>query len=164
MRIAAAPEIAAAHAVHDAEVRRRRAEAGLPGVARRNVAAVLDLGNTIFYTFRGRAYGVPPLPWHAGQRILDAWLAALEFQGSLTPATAPAYFAALARLPPLLWRHSRPVGLVRRALRAVGLHRNPLARATEGELVQLASFFLTLRQRSSVSSLPTAPDLARRIS
>jgi hypothetical protein len=116
----------------------------------RNVTAILDLGNLVYFTFRGRAYGVPPLPYKAGQRLLTLWVEALQFTGSLTVETAPRYFAILRQVPGLLWRHTRPCGPLRRALKRLHLHRNPFHRATEAELVELASFFLRRRMTSGV--------------
>lgn len=162
MRVPSTAQMETAHAAYRAATTTRRAEAGAGGAAsviRRNVAAVLDLGNVVYYHFRGRAYGVPPLPWQAGQRLLALWLALLEFH-QLTPDTSPAYYRLLAQLPALLWRYSRPVGRVARLAYALGLYPNPLRRATEGELVNLASFFLPLRTRSSVSLAATRSGLA----
>lgn len=120
-----------------------------------NVRPVLDLGNTCYFNFRGRAYGVPPLPWKAGVAFQQIWVDALG-QGTLTRITAPHYHALIARLPKLIWQYSRPVGRLRRALRFLGGLRNPFLKATEQELVELAGFFLQRRMTSGVG-FPTAP-------
>lgn len=113
-----------------------------------NVEQVLDMGNVTYFTFRGRAYGVPPLGWRAGQRLQALWTEAFAF-GELTAETAPKYYALIAQLPALLWRHCYPVGFFRRRFRR--FLRNPFQRATEGELVELAAFFLARRSSSTIS-------------
>jgi len=123
-------------------------------LAARNLRPVLDLGNTAYFNFRGRAYGVPPLPWHPGVQLQQIWVEACACPSPLTPASATRYHALLAQLPSLLWRHTRPVGRIRRLLRRLGLHRNPFATATEQELVELAGFFLQRRIRSSIGYQP----------
>ena len=124
-----------------------------------NLSQVLDLGNTVFFTFRGRAYGIPPLAWRQGEAILDAWLEAREM-GDLDhrEKTGP-YFRIIARLQKLLWKNCRPVGRIRRFLKWIGLHPNPFRKATEGELAELAVFMLGRRMRWSgpAPSPPAAP-------
>jgi hypothetical protein len=114
-----------------------------------NLAHVLDLGNTVFFYFQGRAYGIPPLPWQQGEAILDAWLEARELGQIDSREKAGPYFRVIARLQKLLWKNCRPVGRFRRLLKRLGLHPNPFRRATEGELAELAVFILGLRMRSS---------------
>jgi hypothetical protein len=129
----------------------------------RNARVVLDLGNLIFFTFQGRAYGIPPLPYKAGQQLM-ALVAEAAAYGVLTPETIPKYDAIMRQLPALLWRYTRVVGRTRRVLRVVGLHRNPFLQATEKELVDLATFFQVSRTRSSVQPLAALSDLAPMIS
>lgn len=140
----------------------RRHRAAAPPVARdtaprpavRNFGAVLDLGNTTYLVFRGRPFGVPPVPYKLGQTILLLWLQAISQGKTLTEANAPAYYAILRQLPPLLWRHMRVVGRTRRLLRWLGLLRNPLVEASEAELMELAAFFLQRRMQSGVQFPP----------
>jgi hypothetical protein len=120
---------------------------------RRNVGAVLDLGNLQYYEFRGRAYGVPPVPYKVGQRILGPYLT-LRAITQLTPENSARYYAALAELPEPLWAHLRPVGRLRRALRRLGLLRNPLEGATDRDLMELADFFLQCRMKSTAGPRP----------
>ena len=114
-----------------------------------NLDAILDLGNIVFFTFRGRAYGIPPLAWRDGERLLDAWLEAKELGAQLERKTLRPYFRCIQRLQQLLWKSTRPTGPVRRLLRFAHLHRNPFRDATEGELAELAVFMLGLRMRSA---------------
>lgn len=123
--------------------------------ALRNLRPVLELGNTTYVTFRGRAYGVPPLPWRDGQRLMALWIQALQFPGPLTAETHPKYYAIIQQLPALLWSLCRPVGLLPRLARRLGLHRNPFRQATEQELAELASLFLQRRMRSSIQLGPS---------
>jgi len=125
-----------------------------------NLDHVMDLGNSIFFLFRGRAYGIPPLAWREGERILDTWLEAKSYGAALERKNLAAYYACFKRLQRLLWKNCRPVGLVRRTLHRLHLHRNPFRRATEGEIAELAVFMLGRRMRSSAapaSDLPPAP-------
>lgn len=129
----------------------------------RNVEPILSIGDASYFHFRGRAFGVPPLPWKAGQRITDAQARAIGAMATLSsdPTSLPIradYYKALGQLAPLLWRHCRPVGKLRRFLRFIGLHRNPFANATDRELLELADFFSSRRMRSGV---PAPPAMAR---
>lgn len=110
-----------------------------------NLDAVLDLGTIVYFTFRGRAYGIPPLAWRAGQKILDAYLRAEECGREITRENAREYFDALRDLQDVLWRNTRSVGRIRRLLRRVRLIRNPFRGATEKEIVDLARFMLGRR-------------------
>ena len=114
-----------------------------------NLDHVMDLGNSIFFIFRGRAYGIPPLAWREGERILDTWLEAKTFGASLERKNLPAYYACFKKLQRLLWKNCKPTGPLRRLLYRLHLHRNPFRRATEGEIAELAVFMLGRRMRSS---------------
>ena len=126
----------------------------------KNVQAVLDLGNLVHFIFRGRAYGVPPIPYKVGLQFVDVAAKLKEFQkGELTAETVADYQAVLATLPGLIWRHSRPVGRVRRFLKRLGLLRNPFEQATEAELGERLRFFERCRTRSfgPVLATPAKP-------
>lgn len=114
-----------------------------------NLRHVLDLGELVYFTFRGRPYGIPPLAWREGERILDAYLELEAFQESLGRDDLPRYYDAMGRLQDALWATCRPVSRVRRLARWVGLAGNPFRRATERELVELALFILGRRTMSS---------------
>lgn len=120
-----------------------------------NLDTVLDLGNIVFFTFRGRAYGIPPLAWRDGERLLDCWLEAQEIGMQLERNTLRQYYRCIANLQRLLWKNTRPTGPFRRLLRFLHLHRNPFRDATEGELAELAVFLLG-RRTNAASRLPLA--------
>ena len=122
-----------------------------------NLEHVMDLGNRIYFTFRGRAYGIPPLAWREGERILDAWLEAKAFGDALKREDLPAYYACIRKLQRLVWRNCRPTGPIRRLLRFLHLHRNPFRRATEGEIAELAVFMLARRMKSPEARLVPEP-------
>jgi hypothetical protein len=143
-----------------ADQRRRPAEEDDRG--ERNVQPILSLGSTEFFRFRGKPYGVPPVPWKAGKELHRVYVQARRYGLLKDEKTADAYFALIARLPAMLWSLTRPVGRFRRLLRRVGLHRNPFRQATEAELVELAGFFLTLRSTSSISLQSTSEAGPRR--
>ena len=156
-------EMAEAHA----RGRRPRAVPATPPAGPRNVEAVLSIGQMEYVAFRGRAYGVPPLPWRLGQRIAVAHQAALAAAEALRlaptdGATLARYYDALSRVPPLLWQACRPVGWWWRALAFLRLHRNPFREATEAELIGLTHFFLSRRMRSPDLSLPMGHPLRRK--
>lgn len=122
-----------------------------------NLRQVLDTGDLVFFTFRGRAYGIPPLAWRQGERILDVWLqlrevGALDERSKLKP-----YYYAYRRLQKLLWKNCRPTGPVRRLLHFLGLHPNPFRKATEGELAELAVFMLGRRMRLNAPQAAPVP-------
>jgi hypothetical protein len=123
-----------------------------------NVRAILDLGTLVYFQWRGRSFGVPPLPWKAGAELLDAWLEARGYGETLTDATAPGYYAALNRMSRIMWRHTRLVGYAARMLRRVGLIRNPYRLATEAELADLVLFFLGRRMKTNgIRTVTPAP-------
>jgi hypothetical protein len=128
----------------------KRRPAAPPPAKVRNVGPVLDLGNTTFFVFRGRPFGVPAVPYKLGQQLVELRQAAPPPGVPLDAKNSPPYFAYIRRLPRLLWPHLRPVGRLRRVLKRCGLLRNPLERATEAELVEIADFFLARRMRSGV--------------
>lgn len=134
-----------------------------------NVDAVLTVGDTTYRHFRGRAYGVPPLPWKAGQRItalqgqLHRAMDALR-RKPFDEAPRAEYYLALAQLPDLLWANCRPTTKWRRFLRAIGAHANPFADATDRELLELADFFSSCRMRSGAQFRPMLARQGRPIS
>ena len=119
-----------------------------------NVRAVLDLGNMVYFEFRGRAYGVPPLPYHDGERMLDVWLTVRNYGDQITDETFVPYFRGLRALTKLMWRNSRPCTPGRRALKFLGLARNPYRGANETEIAQMVLFFLGLRTKLTGSFRP----------
>lgn len=140
---------------------RRRTIAKAPAARLRNVEPILSLGELEFVHFRGRAYGVPPLPWKAGQQLLDARLRAIDATAVLArdprdPEMRTAYFKALAKISALLWRNCHPTGKVRRFLRRLGLLQNPWANASEWELLEHADFFVSRRMKSGVPARPAS--------
>ena len=112
-----------------------------------NLEHVMDLGNRIYFTFRGRAYGIPPLAWREGEKILDAWEEAKRYPDLSERADRRKYFDAIRRLQKLLWANTVPTGPFRRLLNFFGLHTNPFKRATEGEIAELAVFTLGRRMK-----------------
>jgi hypothetical protein len=110
-----------------------------------NMNHILDLGNVVYFTFRGRAYGIPPLAWRDGEALLDAWLEARSFGDIDNRDKMRGYFRAIRRIQRLVWKGCRPTGPFRRLLRLLHLHANPFRRATEGELAELAVFMLGRR-------------------
>lgn len=123
-----------------------------------NLDHVMDLGNTIFFIFRGRAYGIPPLAWREGERILDTWLEAKTYGAALERKNLPAYYACFQKLQRLLWKNCKPTGPVRRLLNRLHLHPNPFRLATEGEIAELAVFMLGRRMRFPAPVPSPAPD------
>lgn len=130
------------------EFRKRHGNGGsTPARRPMNLDAVLELGSIVYFPFRGRAYGVPPLPWRAGEQLLDACLEARSYTTTtaLPRDQISAYFAVLRRMQDLIWRAVFPVGRVRRFLRRLRLLKNPFLKATEGELITIALFLLQRR-------------------
>lgn len=114
----------------------------------RNVRAILDLGTITYFSFRGRSYGVPPLPWQQGEALLDAWLEIRGYGEEVSRENLRGYYQAFDRLSRHLWKNCRPSSRLLRVLKVVGLCRNPFRKANEAELVDLAVFFLGLRMKS----------------
>lgn len=127
-----------------------------------NLETVLDLGEMIYITFRGKPYGVPPVGWRMGQRLLAARHAAMAAAkgGALTPETTGEYYRALRRCASLCWRLLRPVhrtrtgGAILRWRKRWHLLRNPLHGATDKEVVELVDFCLRRRMVSNGGPLP----------
>lgn len=149
-------EMSARHASRQRVARRTAAVAAETPTVPMNIGAVLDLGETMYRNFRGKPFGVPPLPWKEGKRLQAAWLAAAQYKSPLTPETAQKYFAAIALIPPILRRNCFPASnWIKRSLWAIGLWPNPFDRMAEEELVEAASFFLQRRMKSGGYALST---------
>lgn len=147
-----------------AEVRRRdravREHLG-PTPPPLNLDAVVELGESVFFTFRGRAYGVPPLPWAEGAKILRALLRLEAVPDRLAEDDLDGYYAIIRELQGLVWRNVVVTSPIRRTLRRVGLFRNPFKRATEGELRDLALFMSGRRTTSGGVRIVPTPESPR---
>lgn len=163
---------------HEMDERHRRARAkrapasAPPAPTRRNLNVILALGDQEFIQFRGRAYGVPPIPLRAGERLLATYLAALEAARGLAVAAIAQeddlarraeYFDHLHQLPEQLWALTREPRRALRWLRRIGLRRNPFRDATEAELLELAHFFYQRRTRSRGQVRPLTASRSRRM-
>lgn len=140
-----------------------------PSARARNVEPILAIGNTEFVHFRGRAYGVPPLPWKAGEKLNDAHVAAIEAMEILKDNAKDRdaiadYYRAIGKMPAILWRNCRPTGKFRRLLHRLRLLRNVFDDASDGELLEYSDFFLARRMRSGVRPPQPAATQARRTS
>jgi len=124
----------------------------------RNLQAVLDLNETVYILFRGRQYGVPPVPYHEGARILDAYLRVNAIGPELTLENLPPYRDAIHELAGLLRRRLRSGGSpIRRLLFRVGFF-NPLKDATDADVIELARFVSGRRTRSlGIEAVRPAP-------
>ncbi len=120
-----------------------------------NVQAVLDLGALIYFHWRGRSYGVPPMPWKAGARLMDVYLEARSFGDDMTREVLPVYYGALGRMADIIWRSTRPTGRIARVIHKLRLSRNPFTKATEAELAELALFYLGRRMKTSGITIGT---------
>lgn len=116
-----------------------------------NLGAMLDLGNTIYFPHRGRAYGVPPLPWRQGEQLINVWLEAEEYGDQITRETSAPYYRCIALLAKLIWKNTYPTPLWRRIAKALHLSRNVFLDATEREVSDIALFLL--ERRTSISEL-----------
>lgn len=124
----------------------RDAQAKQPPPPRpRNVRAILDLGTLTYFTFRGRMYGVPPLPWRQGQLLMDAYLELRGFGEEITEKNHKQYYACIARMAKIIWKNTRMVGRFMRTMKKLRLLRNPFERANDNELLEVAVFYLRLR-------------------
>jgi hypothetical protein len=133
----------------------------VPAPRPQNVPPVLDMGNTLFFVFQGRPYGVPSLPYKAGLQFVEIQGDLEPFQKGLHRKDLPEYQQILSRLARLIWRHCYPTGF-RRVLRFFGLMRNPFDGATEAELGERLRFFDMCRTRSSVPRPMLATNLPAR--
>lgn len=125
-------------------------------VTPRNVQPVLDFGDLTFFEFRGSHYGIPPIGWRDGERLLALWNEALSYPSPLTAETVPLYFRCIEQFVTKVWQLVKPVGKWRRLRHRLGLLRNPFRRATEAEITTIVGFCLGLRMKSSVG-FPRAP-------
>jgi hypothetical protein len=114
---------------------------------------VLDLGGVVYFTYRGHAYGVPPVSWRLGQTLLAVRHEAQAAAGDgllLTPDGSGAYFRAVRKLADLCWRHCRPASPWQRWAKRLGLARNHFRAATEAEVVAITDFFCSRRMTANV--------------
>lgn len=153
-------EVAARHrAARPAKAAPRQPGAKIPDAPpeQRNVEVVLSLGDVRYVHFRQWTFRCPPIPFKLGQKVLDSHTKVLAHarQVATTGKKEPmkAYYAELAVLVDLLWRHLRPASRVGRLLWRLGLTRNPLRLASEAEVKAITDFFLKGRMTSSVRSM-----------
>lgn len=141
----------------------RRATSPASSLAAKNVEALFSIDATAFFSFRGRPYMVPPLPYRVGERLLELHTRAGEAGMRMQRAAAEDvidrgalsdYFDALRQLPGVLWANCAPASRVLRLLRRLGVLRNPFRLANERELMEMTDFFLARRTRSGVQFLP----------
>lgn len=137
-------EVEAAWAGQRAAERQARAKQP-PAPRPSNVRAVLDLGTLTYFTFRGRMYGVPPLPWREGEALLDAYLELQAFGEQITTKNSKAYYTCIGRLCKVIWKNTRTVGRLQRVMRGLRLFSNPFERANDSELLEIAVFYLGRR-------------------
>ncbi len=130
-----------------------------------NVQAVLDLGALSYFHWRGRSYGVPPMPWKMGARLMDAYLEAKALGNDMTREVLPIYYGALHRMAGIIWRSTRPTGRIARVIHWLHLSRNPFRKATEAEMAELAIFYLGRRMRTSgiISGIRTPGSVSRSL-
>lgn len=129
-----------------------------PATAVANAEVVLELGDTVFLNFRGRAYGVPPVGWRYAKRleVHRAALIVAARESAQDGRLASRYYVAMRRLARALWRHLQPVARYRsmtpilRLRKRLGLLHNPLLDATDKEVIDIADFFSKRRMTSSV--------------
>ena len=142
-------------------VRRKTASTSAERPAPRpsNVRAILDLGTLTYFTFRGRMYGVPPLPWREGEHLLDAWLELQSYGEAISRTNHRQYYACVKRITEILWKNTRMIGHVPRVLKTLRIFRNPYDIASESELMEVAVFFLGRRTTKTVGFKPGAAPL-----
>lgn len=146
---------------------------GRPSARAHNIEPVLSIGQTEFIHFRGRAFGVPPLPWQAGAALTDAHVTAVEAMGILAEngkdrAAIVQYYDGLGRIPGLLWANCFPTGKIARFVKRIPILRrvlrNPFRRASDAELLRYADFFLARRMTSGGRRPMMAANPGRRTS
>lgn len=127
---------------------------------RRNVEPVLSLGSMRYFLFGSRQYRIPPVPYLAGERVLELHIKILADakQVALTgdAKAMRAFYVKHGRMAKLLWKHIQPLGKVQRFFWRLGLARNPFRQASEKELTEVVDFFLQGRMKSSVRSMSEA--------
>lgn len=129
-----------------------------------NVRQVLDIGTLVYFQWRGRSFGVPPMPWKQGAQLMDVYLLAQSLGETINSQNAERYYAALQEMARIMWKCTRPVGMFRRLLKRLRILGNPYRKASEKELAELAVFFLGCRMREQpnlrrISSWdPSAPE------
>lgn len=136
-------------------------EAKAPRIPRQNLEPVLALGNVEYHTFRGRPFGIAPVPYLDGARLSALWIECSELGNVLTGSTVDRYREIIDELATLLWRLTVTVGPFKRLLRRLGLLRNPYRAATEREILELAGKF-NARRFSTPIGRPMLPARLRR--
>lgn len=116
-----------------------------PPRPRHNFQPAMEFGDITYRVFRGRAYGVPPLPWKRGEKLLKTWLDLEAISSPIKQNNLSQYYRLIGRLADLVWKSVTPVRPDLRLAWRLGLLRNPFRKATEGEIVEFALFLLGRR-------------------
>jgi hypothetical protein len=145
---------------------RKELEARAPKVSQqpRNLPPVLALGNIEYHVFRGRPFGIAPVPYQEGTKLASLWIEAGELGNVLTGSTVVRYREIIDELATLLWELTRTVGPFKRLLRRLDLLRNPYRQATEREILELVGKFHARRFTTTIGRPNLPARLRRRIS
>jgi len=125
------------------------------------VEAVLSLGSTRYFTFRGATFACPPVPFKLGQKVLTLYLETTSLAQSAAKGNKQdgiKYFGRLRELVKVMWPHIRPARRWKRWTKFLHIYRNPFRHASDLEVLDVTNFFLQGRMKSSVQSLETSLD------
>lgn len=116
-----------------------------------NVYALFELGQDVYFEYRGEPYRVPPVPYRMGAELLRSRVRInrlrMEAQSrELTNDDFAEYEAAVAALVRACTSLVRPIGWKGRTLRTLGMW-HPFRNASDREIGELHSFLLRLRTR-----------------
>lgn len=116
-----------------------------------NGAAVLDLGDDVAFTWRGRAFRAR-VDYKHGTRLMELVMNLRAFGADVPCERLDEYRETLRRMVVLFGRVARPRarrGTPRWLRYRLRLYRNPFRHATEGDIGRLAVFFSALRTRTA---------------
>lgn len=104
------------------------------------------------FRFRGRRYIIRPTPFNDGldMKIISISVAEEAKHIEYSKLSIEEYRKHLAAMADAAWRVMVPVSPTARLRKRLGLMRNPLRTASEGDLMVLTDFFSALRTSSSV--------------
>jgi hypothetical protein len=125
-----------------------------------NRMPLVSLGETILFPFNGRGWKVRPISLPEAERLLEALFEAESHGEEINAENLRDYFRSMRKLRRIIWRNVQPTGALRRLLRILGLHRNPFHRATERQVIEIATFLSMCRMRGLGSGV--SPMMAKK--
>lgn len=115
-----------------------------------NVAMLVDVIHLEYPKGSGILYSVDGIPYPDGLRVLDIYTRIQESRKHKDNQLLDVYSNLLREFLDIAWNLMKPNNAFKRVLKFIGVLRNPLYNASEGDIGDLLGFFVIRRMKSNV--------------